>query len=101
MRALTQGCEDGGDVWLSHVDANGGSRFGDVRWAHFLSTRRGVVVVVGVEEEEEWQSGKDKEEVGQSQMEGARACLVLCCVLPSVARAHSSAISLMGSLQIT
>jgi hypothetical protein len=22
MRALTQGCEDGGDIWLSHIGAN-------------------------------------------------------------------------------
>jgi len=52
MRALTQGCENGGDVWLSHVGANGGSRFGDIRWAQFLSTMRGVVVVVEVKVEE-------------------------------------------------
>jgi hypothetical protein len=52
MRALTQGCEDRGDVWLSHIVASGGSRFGDVQLAHFLSTMRNVVVVL-VEEVEE------------------------------------------------
>lgn len=53
MRALTQGCEDGGDVWLGHVGANGGSRFGDVQSAQFLSTMRDVVVVVVVRVVEE------------------------------------------------
>jgi hypothetical protein len=72
MRALTQGCENGGDVRLSHIGANGGSRFGDIWWAQFLSTMRGVVVVAEVEEEE-WESGKDKEEVGRSRKWKERA----------------------------
>ena len=52
MRALTQGCEDGGDIWLGHVGANGGSRFGDVQLAQFLSTMRDVDVVMVVVVEE-------------------------------------------------
>ena len=77
MRALTQGCEDGGDVWLSHVDANGGSRFGDVQSAQFSSSMRGVVAVVVVVEVEEFQSRRDKKkEVGRNRKWKARASLL-------------------------
>jgi hypothetical protein len=45
-RALTQGCEDGGDVWLSHVGANEIVAGRMCLMEHVLLPMRGLVVAV-------------------------------------------------------
>jgi hypothetical protein len=107
MRELTQGCEDGGDIWLSHVGANEVVAGRMCLTKHLLLPMRRLVVavvqvcalvLVGRIERE-----RDKEEeAGRGRKWQARTCFTeFLAKARALLRTMSDCFPCMASLKVT